>query len=222
MYLQTLLSWPSAPYRTEPCIHRKRLSRDSDEFLEIPVHTIPSLAEEKIYAKEQWLLDTLNDELRQGRGVAVFCRQSGTRDIQPRLESLIREHVPLAKPFILKGSVEASKREAVLERQVEKGVNVLLCNPILVQTGLDLVNFPSLIFFEPMYSLYVMSQASRRAWRLIQDKPCKTFYPFYTDLMENQAVELVGKKTQPANLLYCNATGSTLDVSCTGDCVACR
>src|SRR5262249_7570271 len=28
MYLQTLLSWPSAPYREEMCIHRKRLSKD--------------------------------------------------------------------------------------------------------------------------------------------------------------------------------------------------
>lgn len=216
MYLQTLLSWPSAPFREEPCIHRKRLSRDSDEFLEIPVHTIPPLDAKKIYAKEQWLLNTLNEELSQGRGVAVFVRQTGTRDIQPRLEQLIRTHVPFAKPFILKGSVEASKREAVLERQVEKGVNVLICNPILVQTGLDLVNFPSLVFFEPMYSLYVMGQASRRAWRLIQDKPCKTFYPFYTDLMENQAVELVGRKTQAANLLYGNATGGGLSEIASG------
>ncbi len=210
MYLQTLLSWPSAPYRTETCIHRKRLSRDSDEVLEIPVHTIPSLAEDKIYAKEQWLLDTVNEELSQGRGVAIFCRQTGTRDIQPRLEQLIKQHVPLAKPFVLKGSVEASKREAVLNRQVEHGVNILICNPILVMTGLDLVAFPSLIFFEPLYSLYVMGQASRRAWRLIQDKACKTFYPFYTDLMEHQAIELVGRKTQAANLLYGNSTSGGL------------
>ncbi len=216
MYLQTLLSWPSAPFREESCIHRKRLSRDSDEFIEIPVHTIPSLDDGRVYAKEQWLLDTLNAELQQGRGVAVFVRQTGTRDIQPRLEQLIKQHVPLAKPFILKGSVEASKREAVLERQVAKGVNVLICNPILVQTGLDLVSFPSLVFFETMYSLYVMGQASRRAWRLIQDKPCKTFYPFYANLMENQAVELVGRKTQAANLLYGNATGGGLSEIASG------
>ncbi|MEP7288445.1 MAG: DUF6094 domain-containing protein [Chloroflexota bacterium] len=216
MYLQTLLSWPSAPYRSEACIHRKRLSRDSAEVIEIPAHTIPALDEGKVYAKEQWLLDTLNSELAEGRGIAIFCRQTGTRDIQPRLEQLIRKHVPLAKPFVLHGSVEAAKREAVLERQVEKGVNVLVCNPILVQTGLDLINFPTLVFFEPMYSLYVMGQASRRAWRLIQDKPCKTYYPFYTDLMEHQAVELVGRKTQAANLLYGNTSSGGLSEMTSG------
>jgi len=52
-----------------------------------------------------------------------------------------------------------------------------------------------------MYSF--LTKASARAWRLIQDKPCKTFYPFYTDLMENQAVELVGAKRKPRT--YCMA-----------------
>src|SRR5260221_4535412 len=52
-----------------------------------------------------------------------------------------------------------------------------------------------------------MGQASRRAWRLIQDKLCKVFYPFYTDLMENQAVELTGLKQQAAGLLYGEETG---------------
>src|SRR5260221_14081887 len=52
-----------------------------------------------------------------------------------------------------------------------------------------------------------MGQASRRAWRLIEDKPCKVFYPFYTDLMENQAVELIGLKQQAEGLLYGEETG---------------
>jgi hypothetical protein len=67
---------------------------------------------------------------------------------------------------------------------------------------LHLVAFPTLVFLEPDYSLFVMGQASRRAWRIIQDQPCKTFYPHYIDTMEHQAVELIGRKQQAANLLY--------------------
>lgn len=207
MYLQTLLSWPSAPYREEHCIHHKRLGKDSDLFIDIPVHAIPALDEDRLYAKERWLIDTVRDELAQGRGVAVFCRQTGTRDIQPRIERLLKQHVPLAKPFILKGSVQADRREELLNRQVEMGTNVLVCNPRLVQTGLDLLAFPTIVFFETDYSLYVMGQASRRAWRLIQERPCKVFYPFYSGLMEHQAVELVGLKQQAAGLLYGEETG---------------
>src|ERR1700690_2223415 len=118
MYLQTLLSWPSAPYRTEACIHRKRMSKKAEAIIEIPVHTIPGLDEDCLYVKEQWLIDTVRDELAQGRGVAIFMRQTGTRDIQPRIEKLLKQHVPLAKPFILKSSVQADRREEVLNRQV--------------------------------------------------------------------------------------------------------
>jgi hypothetical protein len=207
MYLQTLLSWPSAPYRTEPCIHRKRLNRDSDDFIEIPVHTIPGLDEARLYAKEKWLIDIVRDELVQGRGVAVFCRQTGTRDIQPRISMLLKQHIPGAKPFTLKSSVCADQREEVLNHQVELGTNILICNPRLVQTGLDLLDFPTIVFYEVDYSLYVVGQASRRAWRLIQDRPCKTYYPYYEGLMENQAVELVGMKQQAAGLLYGEESG---------------
>ncbi|MHB8752761.1 MAG: helicase-related protein [Aggregatilineales bacterium] len=207
MYLQALLNWPDAPYRDEECIHRKRLEHDSDEFMERLVYVIPGLDENRIYAKEQWLIDTVRTELAQGRGVAVFCHQTGTRDIQPRLERLLKEHIPSARPFILKGSVAADKREHVLNRQVTVGTNVLICNARLVQTGLDLIDFPSIVFFEIDYSLFVMAQASRRAWRLIQDRPCKTFYPYYDGMMEHQAIQLIGRKQQAANLLYGEGNG---------------
>ncbi|MHB8627130.1 MAG: hypothetical protein ACYDBJ_13440 [Aggregatilineales bacterium] len=207
MYLQALLNWPDAPYRDEECIHRKRLSRDSDEFMESLVYVIPGVDENRVFAKEQWLIDTVRAELAQGRGVAVFCHQTGTRDIQPRLERLLKEHIPAARPFILKSSVAADKREYVLNRQVTVGTNVLICNARLVQTGLDLIDFPSIVFFEVDYSLFVMAQASRRAWRLIQDRPCKTFYPYYDGMMEHQAVQLIGRKQQAANLLYGEGNG---------------
>lgn len=211
MYLQTLLSWPSAPYRSEPCIHRKRLDRDSDTFVEIPVHTIPALPEDRLYTKEQWLIETVREELAQGRGVAVFVRQTGSRNIQPRIAKLLTDHIPfLAKPYILKGSVKADQRESLLNRQVASGINVLIANPELVKTGLDLVDFPTIVFYEVSYSLYTMGQASRRAWRLIQDRPCKVFYPYLEGLMENQAVELIARKQQAAALLYGESNGGGL------------
>ncbi len=209
MYLQTMLSWPSAPYRTEECIHRKRLDRDSAEVEERHVHTIPGLDEHRLYAKERWLVDLVREKVAEGSGVAIFCRQTGTRDIQPRIQKLLVEHVPGAKPFILKGSVPAEKRENLLNQQVAMGVNVLIANPRLVATGLDLLAFPKIVFYEDDYSLFVVGQASRRAWRLNQaaDVVCETYYPYYTGLMENQAVELIGRKQQAANLLYGEGNG---------------
>ncbi|MDM7992931.1 MAG: hypothetical protein QUS11_06410, partial [Candidatus Fermentibacter sp.] len=89
-YLQTLLAWPTAPFRGERVIHRRRLDRESETFIEIPVHDMPGLGEERLYPKEQWLVELVRDELAQARFVGVFLRQTGTRDIQPRIEKILR------------------------------------------------------------------------------------------------------------------------------------
>jgi hypothetical protein len=197
-YLQTLLSWPTAPFRGERVIHKRRFDRESDTFIEIPVHEMPSLGDNRLYPKEQWLLDLVQDELVQGRNVGIFLRQTGAKDIQPRLERLIREHIPVARPFVLRSSVAPERRESLVQQQLEAGCNVLITNPRLVATGLDLIAFPTLLFFEIDYSLFTMVQASRRAWRIIQDRPCKVFYPFYCETMEHQAVNLIGRKLAKA------------------------
>ncbi|MBZ0307098.1 MAG: DUF6094 domain-containing protein, partial [Anaerolineae bacterium] len=203
-YLRTLLSYPNAPFRAENIIHRRKLRGEDGTFmpLEKSVWAMPNLGEDRLYAKEQWLMDTVKAELAQGRKVGIFVEQSATRDIQPRLDKLLREHIPHARPFILYGKVDPKKREAVLEAQLKAGCNIFLANPKLVQTGLDLVAFPTLIFYEINYSLYVTIQASRRAWRIIQSEACKTYYPYYTDSMEARAVALIGRKQRAAKLLY--------------------
>ncbi len=183
-YLQTLLAWPTAAFRGEHVIHRRRFDRENDTFIEIPVHDLPGLGEERLYPKEQWLIDLIREELAEGRAVGVFVRQTRTRDIQPRIERLIREHIPGARPFILKGSVDPARRESLVQQQLEAGINVLICNPRLVQTGLDLVGFPTLVFYEVDYSLFVMGQASRRAWRIIQDRACKTYCAPYDGMRD--------------------------------------
>jgi hypothetical protein len=49
--------------------------------------------------------------------------------------------VPLA-------SVDTSKREAWYARQVKDGVQVVICHPMLVETGLDSLYVPTIIFYE--------------------------------------------------------------------------
>ena len=48
---------------------------------------------------------------------------------------------------------------------------MLITNPRLVQTGLDLVSFQTVVFIEPEYSLYTLWQVLRRVWRLGQTRP---------------------------------------------------
>jgi hypothetical protein len=137
-YLQWSMGWVNTPFRPTEVIHNIKhpISGEKRPYV---VTQIPSYGEDRIFAKEQALIDLLRDELAAGRPCVVYLRQTATKDIQPRIESLIRQHVPGAVPYILKNTVQAERREKVIEGQIGTGVNVVICNPELVKTGLDLV-----------------------------------------------------------------------------------
>lgn len=204
-YLQWAMGWPNAAHRPYEVIHNLKHPVTG---MKIPhrVTSLPSYGEQRVFAKETALIDLLRDELANDRPCVVYLRQTATRDIQPRLEQLIRQHVPGARPFILKNTVDAERREAVINAEVAKGTNVILSNPELVKTGLDLVFAPTLIFFELVFNLSTLMQAAARSYRLNQTHPhCKVYYLYAEDTMEATAVQLMSRKQRAAKLL----TGDT-------------
>ena len=77
---------------------------------------------------------------------------------------------------------------------VRQGVDVVICHPRLVQTGLNLIDFPTLVWFETDYSVYTMRQASRRSWRIGQKRPVKVVFMAYRNTLQADALKLVAKK----------------------------
>jgi hypothetical protein len=137
-YLQWSMSWCNTAHMPYQIIHNLK-DRFSSQKRSHSVKQLPSLGTERIYAKEQALIDLVRDELAAGRPCVVYVRQTQTRDLQPRLAELLKTHIPEAKPYILKNTVAAERREAVIEQQVKAGINLLITNPELTKTGLDLV-----------------------------------------------------------------------------------
>jgi hypothetical protein len=90
--------------------------------------------------------------------------------------------------------VDTSKREAWYARQVKDGVQVVICHPKLVETGLDLLDFPTIIFYESGYSLHTLRQASRRSWRIGQRRPVRVKFLCCEGTMQTSCLRLMGKK----------------------------
>ena len=65
-----------------------------------------------------------------------------------------------------------------------------------MQTGLDLVDFPTIVWFETDYSVYTMRQASRRSWRIGQTQPVQVVFMAYRNTLQADALQLVAKKLQ--------------------------
>lgn len=201
-YLQWAMGWVNAPYRPYTVIHRQKAGGGKRP---VTVKSIPSFGEDRVFAKENALIDLVVKELREGRPCVVYVRQSNKRDIQPRLEYFL-QRIAGAKPFVLRQKVAAERRELVIQKQVDSGTDGIISNPELVKTGLDLLNFPTIIFYEITFNLSTLMQAAARSYRLNQthDK-CKVVYMYYEGTMEEQAVQLMSRKQRAAKLL----TGET-------------
>ncbi len=63
-----------------------------------------------------------------------------------------------------------------------------------MQTGLDLVDWPSIVWFETEYSVYVMRQERRLAWRIGQCQPVEITYLAYEGTLQAKALALVAAK----------------------------
>lgn len=67
---------------------------------------------------------------------------------------------------------------------------------------LHLVDFQTTVFYEVEYSIYLMTQASRRTWRIGQTRDVDVHFTVYRDTMEHRAASLVGQKLAAAQLIY--------------------
>ena len=185
-YLQSLLAYPDGCTNGETVFD----PQTGDVIVQVP-----PLSEQKLYPKEKALVDLVAAERMAGRRVLVYVTHTGTRDITGRMDDILTRHG--FRVAVMKAdAVEPKRREAWVADRVKKGLDVLICHPRLVQTGLDLIDFPTIIWGEVDYSIYVMRQASRRSWRIGQTRPVKVFYMSYRNTLQADALKLVAKKLQ--------------------------
>jgi len=128
--------------------------------------------------KENRLAEIVRENMAQGRKTLVFVEQSGTRDIRSRLESaldnLVTEEAHIANGRLVKvnekprvsilsaNDMSPAKREAWIKLNAPL-MDVLIVNPKLIETGLDLVMFSSIVFYETTVSLYTLWQGAPRS-----------------------------------------------------------
>jgi len=145
-----------------------------------------------IQPKEREMLKLVEREISEGRRVMLFATYTNTHDVTLRMVRLLQEHGYNA--IRLRGQVSTAEREEWINKQVEKGVQVIIANPAAVMTGLDLIHFPTLAFMQTGYSTYVLRQAARRAWRIGQQHACRVYFCCYKDTAQEMALAFMGNK----------------------------
>ena len=102
-------------------------------------------------AKRSWQRGEKCRSLRSTRRSGMCCE--GFRISSAKRESGAKFCAPKCR----RSNAEAWYRA----EQLKNRPPVCICHPKLVQTGLDLLDFPTILFYETGYSTYVLRQASR-------------------------------------------------------------
>ncbi len=200
--LNVLLAWPDTCFREESVHH----PRSRKQLAYVPA----VLAEDEASPKEQELIRLCKAEKARGRRVLVYSVYTGTRDTTTRLKKLLdREGF---KTAVLRASVEAVKREDWLFDQVDRGVEVIITNPELVKTGLDMLEFPTIVFMTTGYNVYTLQQASRRSWRIGQKQDVDVYFLGYAGSAQMGCLELMAKKIAVSQSTSGDMPESGLDI----------
>jgi SNF2 family DNA or RNA helicase len=150
------------------------------------------LAENVLYPKERRLIELVQEEAKNHRGVQIYATYTQKRDVTRRLETILSQAG--IKVAVLTTQTPPEQREAWYERQIKAGVQAFIGHPRLVQTGLDLIFCPAIIWYQTGYSTFTLRQASRRSWRIGQSKPVSVRFLCYDQTAQIGCLRLMGKK----------------------------
>ncbi|MFG8567862.1 helicase-related protein, partial [Pseudomonas paraeruginosa] len=199
--LNVLLAWPDCCFRPEIVKHPR--NRDTLAF-------VPAIfGDEQLMPKEQALVDLCLEEKAKGRKVLTYTVYSGTRDTTSRLKKVLEQSG--LKVAVLRASVDTSRREDWILDQVDRGIDVLITNPELVKTGLDLLDFPTIAFLQTGYNVYTLQQAARRSWRIGQKHPVRVVFFGYAGSSQITCLQLMAKKIAVAQSTSGDVPESGLD-----------
>lgn len=200
--LNVLLAWPDCAFRDELVRHprtRKQLAFQPAVFQEADVSP-----------KEAALIRLCRTQKAKHRKVLAYTVYSGTRDTTSRLRMQL-EAAGL-KCAVLRASVDAAKREEWVADQVDRGIDVLVTNPELVKTGLDMLEFPTIAFLQSGYNVYTLQQAARRSWRIGQKEPVEVHFFGYAGTAQMQCLQLMAQKIAVSQSTSGDMPDSGLDI----------
>ena len=191
--MNALLLYPDRPFLMGD-LTASVLNPENGERERVVISSPADLDREFRYAKERRLIDEVKAEIANGRKCQIFAVYTQKRDVTRRLQHLLSAEG--IRVEVLTTEVSPERREAWYEDRLRNGMQVCIAHPKLVMTGLDLLETPSIFFYETGYSTHVLRQASRRSWRIGQRKPVRVCYMSYADTAQERCLRLMGKKMQ--------------------------
>ncbi len=179
-----LLRWPDTSFREETVEHpHKKLTL---------AFAKSCFEEDEPTPKEQDCIDLCMEQHQRGRKVIVYSTYTGKHDTTTRMKKFLKEKG--LRVEVLRSSVKTDEREDWIADKVDRGIDVLITNPELVKTGLDLLWFPTLYFMQTGVNTYTLEQAARRSWRIGQQHDVEVYFACFEGTTQTQCLALMSNK----------------------------
>lgn len=199
-YLNLLTAYPDQPYNQKPIVH------PIDGYDIVTPKDTASF--DTLLPKDKKVLEIVKRKIEAGEKVLIYTNWTRL-DTQRKLLKLMTEAG--YRTEILPPKIKPAGREKWVNDRLATGLEVLITNPSLVETGLDLNAFTTLIFYDTGYKLFTLRQASRRSWRINQTAPRVEVYMFYyKNTMQHKAMKLMASKLAVAGIIEGNFTDEGL------------
>lgn len=180
-YINGLISYPDMPQQP-PVYYYDDLVADP-KWMEL---------EGRILPKEKKLIETIKKELAEGRRTLIYATFTGEKGVSKRLLDVLSKEFKVSE---LKGNkVKVEKREYWIENEYQKGTEVIITNPECVSTGLDIIQYPTIYFYEIPLNTKTLRQAEKRAYRPSQPKECRIYYSYYKNSIQQDIILLQSQK----------------------------
>lgn len=188
---QKLILYPDQPYNMAPVYDKEQnpVVIFNDSLSEDEV-------KEYVSNKDLKTLELAQKHINRGENVLIYVNYVNKTDCIDRLSKLFK--AADIKYCILDAKIPAKDREEWIDTKVKDGYRVMICNPSLVETGLDLLAFTTIIFYQVGYNLFTMRQASRRSLRLNQPNNVNVYFLYYENTIQESILSLMANKLQAA------------------------
>ena len=125
----------------------------------------------------------------------VYFEQNDLRSMAHRLEWVLKD----VQPWTLPNSVAAEDRQQAILQAVERGHRVVIVPYRRVNEGLNLQSgIDTILWVEMALNLFMLDQASRRAWRLGKREEVRIYYLAYANTAGHTKLRKLGQQSGAA------------------------
>lgn len=161
-------------------------------------------------SKYRRLLDMIQEEKAAGRKVLVYAKDVDTNNPHNGLDLWLKD--ALEEDGISTGLLRSTGKDSdgesypagpdrekwLKKKQKMHDWDVLVVNPSLVKVGLDMLEYKTIVFYQFGLSAFEYMQASRRSWRIRQDKEIRVVTLAYSNTPQQYYLELLATKIDAA------------------------